>query len=299
MTRKYIKNCTGEQCEDEKTNSYLVSKIIFYTLLVCFMGVSFYVLFFSQYLQITDITVTGTTELNSQEIQQNIEESLQGKYLGVIPKNNFLFISQKKNEDLLIGNFKKIRSVMVTRKFPNALSIAIDERKALLVWCSNEKCYLLDEKGVAYNEAVFSSPELEQNHLLQINDLSSREVKIGEKIIEPVFEQYVLGIKDALAVAGFNATQQYSTPSRMAEEINVKTDQESEFYFSTQFDLLSAFRTLNAMLKKEISQEQRSNIAYIDLRNENKAFYKFKNTQPIAENQPIAIVEDKKEEKKN
>lgn len=296
MARKYIKNCTGDGCENNESSSKLFSRIVFFTLLVCFVGVSVHVLFFSQYLQVANITVTGNLELSNQEIHQSVEDSLQGKYLGVIPKNNFLFISQKRIESLLSGNFKKIRSVVMVKKFPDTVDITIDERKALLVWCSAEKCYLLDEKGVAYNEADFASAELVQNHLLQISDTSGRAVKIGEKIIEPAYEQYVLNIKDALAAVGFNTTEQYSTPSRMAEEINVKTDQESEFYFSTQFDLQSALRTLTVILKKEIPQEKRSDIAYIDLRNENKVFYKFKNTeQPAVENPEVANTEEKKE----
>ena len=299
MTIRYIKNCTGNQCETDRPGCDVVSKIIFYILLVCFVGVSVYVLFFSPYLQLTNITITGTQELSSQEIQQNVENSLQGNFFGAIPKNNFLFVSQKRMEGLLIGNYKKIRTVTVTKKFPDTVNISIDERKALLVWCAGEKCYLLDENGTAYSVADFSSPELVQNHLLQINDTSGREVTIGSQVIEPAYEQYVLSLRDVLAGVGFNLTDQYSTPSRMAEEINVKTDQDSELYFSTQFPLESALRTLSTILKKEITEDKRGDIAYIDLRNENKAFYKLKNAQPpVVENPPVASAEVKKEEKK-
>lgn len=299
MTRKYIKNCTGEQCETEKISSNVVSIVVFYTLAVFFVGVTVYVIFFSQYLQLSSITIDGTKELSNQEVQQKVDESLQGKYLGMIPKNNFLFISQRNIENLLIGNFKKIRTVSVTKKFPDTVSISIDERKALLVWCSGEKCYLLDENGTAYSVADFSSPELVQNNLLQINETSGREVTIGSKIIEPAYEQYVLGIKDALENIGFNVTNQYSTPSRMAEEINVRTDKDSEIFFSTQYPLESAVRTLATILKKEITEEKKGDIAYIDLRNENKAFYKFKNVEPpVTENPAVVNTEVKKEDKK-
>ncbi|KKQ53631.1 MAG: hypothetical protein US70_C0001G0035 [Parcubacteria group bacterium GW2011_GWD2_38_11] len=280
MGRKYIKNCTGNDCEEEKKASRFFSVFIFYTLLVCFIAVTGYVMFFSQHLQITSIVVSGTKELDGQEIQQIVSDSLAGKYLGIIPKNNFLFVSQGKFENLLNDKFKKIRTLSVIKKFPDTVNIDIDERKALLVWCSNEKCYLLDENGTAYSEADFSSPELLGNNLLQINETNGREVVIGTKIIEPFYEQYVLAIKDALRIDGFEITGQYFTPSRMAEEINVKTNQETEFYFSTQFSLDSAMRTLTTILKKEIPEDKKSEIAYIDLRNENKAFYKFKNIEP-------------------
>ncbi|HAS00008.1 MAG: hypothetical protein US57_C0008G0027 [Candidatus Moranbacteria bacterium GW2011_GWC2_37_73] len=288
MSRKYIKNCTGNDCEEEKKSSRFFSVFIFYTLLVCFIGVTGYVVFFSQHLQIVNITVLGTKELNGQEIQQIVSDSLQGKYLGIIPRNNFLFVSQRKFENLLNDKFKKIRTLSVIKKFPDTVSIEIDERKALLVWCSSEKCYLLDENGTAYSEADFSSPDLMGNNLLQINETNRRDVTIGDKIIEPSYEQYALAIKDSLAALGFEATGQYFTPSRMAEEINVKTNQETEFYFSTQFSLDSAIRTLETVLKKEIPEDKKGEIAYIDLRNENKVFYKFKNTDPPVDENPQA-----------
>jgi hypothetical protein len=138
---------------------------------------------------------------------------------------------------------------------------------------------LLDENGTAYSVADFSSPELVQNNLLQINETSGNDVIIGTKIIEPAYEQYVLGIKDALGGIGFNVVGQYFTPSRMAEEISVKTDQESELYFSTQYPLESAIRSLATVIKKEITEDKKGNILYVDLRNENKIFYKFKNIE--------------------
>ncbi|NTW27057.1 MAG: FtsQ-type POTRA domain-containing protein [Candidatus Moranbacteria bacterium] len=296
MAIRYIKNCTGDDCEGERKSSQVISKIIFYLLLVSFVAVFTYMLFFSQYLKVGNIEIVGTLELSSQEMKQGMEDSMQGKYFGIIPKNNFLFFSQKNVEKLLTDNYKKIRTVTVTKKFPDTINIVIDERKALLVWCAREECYLLDEQGFAYSVADFSSPELMQNHLLQINDASGREVSIGSKIIEPAYEQYVLSIKDELAKIGFNVTDQYWTPSRMAEEINVKTDQDLEFYFSTQFELKSALDTLNIILKKEIPKEKEAEIAYIDLRNENKAFYRFKNVEPVSENLEVAGEEVKKEE---
>lgn len=295
MTKKYIKNCTGEQCEEEKADPNIASRIVFHALSVCFICVSGYTLFFSEHLKVTNIEITGNNEIGKQEIQQEIENLLQGSLMGVIPKNNFLFISHKKIEQVLTDDFKKIRTVEVTKKFPDTVNIVIDERKALLVWCFADKCYLLDEEGYAYSVADFSSPELTQNHLLQINDESGREVSIGTKVIEPAYEQYVLSVKDALAAAGFNVTDQYWTPSRMAEEINVKTDQDLEFYFSTQFDLKSALKTLTTILKKEIPEEKRTEVAYFDLRNENKAFYKFKNVEPAPNESLIENAEEKKQ----
>jgi len=166
MSRRYIKNCTGDDCNKEKSSakanaiSKKISRAIFYILLIGFVAVSIYVIFFSPYLQITNITVSGTQELKSQDIRELIESSAQGNFLKFIPKNNSLFFTQKRIENLLENNFKKIRSAVVTKKFPDSISINIDERKAVMVWCSSENCFLIDENGTAYSSADFNSPEI-------------------------------------------------------------------------------------------------------------------------------------------
>ena len=309
MARKYIQNCTGDNCEMDggvkKTNliSKKISRIIFYILLVGFLSVTLYVVFFSPYLEISKVTIDGTQELNKSELQQKIDDFLQGKFFGIIPRNNFIFVSQKRIENILMGDFKKIRSVSVIKKFPDSVAVNIDERKALLVWCSNEKCFLIDENGFAYNEADFNSPELQQNHLLQINEEGGEPVTLNEKVIENDYEQYVLSIKDDLNRIGYDATDQYSTPSRMAQEIKVTTSQGPKLYLSTQFSLESAMKILTTLFKKEITGDMKNNLEYIDLRNETKIFYKFNGQQvqaPPVETQavPIETIETKKSEKK-
>jgi cell division septal protein FtsQ len=281
MARKYIKNCTGDSCEKSNTISRIIFRVLFYILLVAFAGVSAYMLFFSQYLQINKIEIAGNQELSGDAIRQTIEDYSDENFLGIVSKNNFLIISQNKLSDLLKNNFKKIRNVKVSKKFPDSISINIDERKAVLVWCAGEKCFLLDENGVAYNTADFDSQEITQNHLLKINDISERGLSIGEKIIDSDYEQYVIGIKEALKDINLNiGDQNYQTVSSMSEEIDIVTSDGIWIYFSTDFPLATAVKTLNIVLQKEIPREKLKDVEYIDLHSEGKVFYKFKNAEP-------------------
>ncbi|EKD46470.1 MAG: hypothetical protein ACD_67C00227G0001, partial [uncultured bacterium] len=58
-----------------------------------------------------------------------------------------------------------------------------------------------------------------------------------------------------------------------------------EIYFSMQFPLESAIDSLKVVLSKEIPEEKRGDVEYIDLRDENKVFYKFKSVEPVVENE--------------
>ncbi len=255
----------------------MLSRLIFYILLLAFFGVTIFILFFSSYLKITDIKIDGTRELEQVRIMQVLEGPFQGAYLGIFPRDNFLFISSSRIERILKESYKKIRQVRVEKKFPGSLEVIIDERKALLVWCSGENCFLIDDGGVAYSAANFGSQEIIENNLIKISDLSRGNVSIGEKVLNDGYEKYLLHIHDAAKEQGMELGNEYTTPSRMAEEIDAATPDGTRLQLSTQFALENAMRTLGIILKKEIPVEKRSELDYIDLRSENKAFYKFKN----------------------
>lgn len=298
MSRKYIKNCTGvrEECGEK---SHFLARLIFYVLLAVFLGVLIFVLFFSSYLQISHIFIDGVHELKENEIKNTVWKSMEGKYVSFLPKNNYLFISERKIDYLLKDQYKKIRSVEIEKKFPDYLRISISERKSVLVWCANDnECYLIDENGVAYAKADFNSQELIQNHLLKITDKSGENVHIGEKIMSSGFEEYLVSLKEKILTLGVEVDDQFSTTSRMSEEIFAKTIQGTEFYLSTQFPMESALKTLSVVFKKELPLTKLAEVEYIDARSENKIFYKLKQIQ-ASEQTVDSQTESRENENKN
>ena len=296
MSRRYIQNCTGGK-QNPKFSLVLdfISRVVFNILFIAFLVVLNYILFFSHVLEITDVKIVGNEVIGTEEIEKTFDEYAQKKILNILPRNNFLLISEHSVRNLLLENFKRIKSVEVVKKFPQSVEIKIQERKALLIWCSGQDCFFIDEDGDAYAKVDFSLPEIAQNDLIKIDDLSASAVNVGESITNPSYEQYVLDMKKALENIGFDPTS-YHTPSRVADEINVRTQQGPEFYFSTQFPLDSAMRAFSVVLEKEIPEDQHDNVAYFDLRSENKVFYKFKQmeVENAQENAPENFTEENK-----
>ncbi len=282
--KTYIQNCTGSHIKNEKKRASdkaadaVVSRVAFYFLLVAFLGVTGYVLFFSAYLKISTIVIKGNEELNSDEIKNVIESNQQGNILKVIPRDNFLLVSAKNSERSLMNEFRKIKQVTVVKKFPDTLEITLQERKALLILCSGEKCFLIDENGTAYSDANFDSPELTQNHLIKILDKSSQDIQIGDDVMDQAYIRYISALKESLQNIGVIIDGDFWTSSLVADEIDVKISEGGELYFSTQFPLENAVKTLDVILKKELVKTQQADIAYIDLRAENKVFYKLDNS---------------------
>ena len=88
MTRKYIQNCTGKDCDGNNGDqekvliSRKLARVIFYVLVVGFFAVLGYVLLFSAYLSIEKVEIAGVVELSETELQQKIKESFEGKFAG-------------------------------------------------------------------------------------------------------------------------------------------------------------------------------------------------------------------------
>ena len=269
----------------EKKMNPLLLRIVFDILLLAFFGIAGYIFFFSPYLRINKLVLSGVEELDYEKVLGEINSRIQGKYFNIVPRNNFILIFRKNLENDLLNKFKKIESVGITKEFPDKLEVAINERKALILWCSGGPCYITDSKGYAYAGADLGLPELEENNLIRLVDLSVRPVDLGQKVLEPDYIQFVLGIKrELLDELGLELEDEYSTKSSVAEEVRVKTKEGWDIYFNSKISFNQSVEILKMFLNEKIGTEEHAKLEYIDVRIENKVFYKFKDNENVEEN---------------
>lgn len=251
------------------------SRILFYFLAPLFCGVAIYIFIFSSFLEIKTISVNGTKELAGEDILKDLKSSLGGKHLGLIPKNNFILVSKSKLEKDLAGHFRKINSVGVKKIFPDILAVDISERRSLILWCSGGPCYIIDENGYAYIGIDLDSPEVVQNNLIELVDTGARPITIGEKILNEEYVSFLISLREEIRKnAGININTKWHTPSMVAEEVEIDTEEGWRLYFSGNVKPEKAIRTLKTFLDEEIGGEKRSKLEYVDLRVENKVYYK-------------------------
>lgn len=276
--------------KENQERSKVVSKIIFKLLCLIFVSVVVYVVFFSPFMQITKFEIAGNEELATDELRLESKKIFEGTYLGFIPKNNYLLFPVGRIKASLRDKFKKISDIETRKTFPDAFYFKITERKSLLVWCvKDDDCYLMDEKGITYSKVDFSAPEVVQNHLIKIFDLSTEGVNLGQKVITDEYLKYILAISEQFKnQVKISIGEQYTTPSAVSEEIAIVTDDGTKILLSTQFPLENAIKALEVFLQKRgDSQSHLAEFEYVDLRGENKIFYKLRNApaQEIAGNQ--------------
>lgn len=268
---------------DEKERSFF-GRLAFYFLLVLYVPVLIYAILFSSFMEIRNINIIGNKTLKTADILNTINETRSGKYFGLVPQNNYLLLSREKLSQRLTGEFKKIKNIEVSKSFPDSIRILIAEREALIVWCSGGPCYIIDELGYAYTPTDLDAPEVQENNLIQVIDSGIRTIDIGERVVSENYIQFLVMLRQIIGEkSGIRLTNEWKTPSPIAQEVEVQTLEGWRIIFSSEISPEKSIRTLETFLSEEIGEEKRTNLEYVDLRVENKVFYKIREEENESE----------------
>ena len=107
--------------------------------------------------QISSVTITGTSSLDSNEIQLAAQKHISGNYVLVIPRTNVLLFSKTMMNEYLMNQFPGIASVDTEFSSPTMLSISITEKKPAYLWCTAQ-CYFVDDSGMVYQDSPTFTP---------------------------------------------------------------------------------------------------------------------------------------------
>jgi len=241
-------------------------------LIILILGGFFYLICFSSFFQVKEITIAG--EKNVLKLKENInltiEEKLNKKILLFNTRSIFLVDLSGIGKDIL-NNFPKLDEVIIERRLPNALNVSVKERQEAVLWIQGDKRFLLDNKGTAFEEVFNIEPVI-----LKIENLrQSPKFELGTKVIGQETLNKIIALesklKDELKIplAGFIIVSE--------ARLNVKTSDGWEIYFNLQEDINWQLTKLKMDLEEEIPPDRRRDLEYIELRFGNFAPYKYKN----------------------
>jgi len=123
-------------------------------------------------LTISSVQAEGTSLVDPQQVQSVAETALEGNYLWIFPKRNFLLYPKKTIKREIEKEFPAFESVNVFLKDFHTLDIQVVERKASALWCEydgtlpdpfTDTCDLMDSRGYVY----LSAPEFKGNAYLK------------------------------------------------------------------------------------------------------------------------------------
>lgn len=247
-------------------------------LLYCSSGAAlaaaiFYFLFFSGYLNIREIVISGIDAPGSDEIRQISSEAVSGKKY-FIPRGNILIFSPGQLTDTIKNQFPILDEVTVEKRLLGKIIVKVKEReKAGMVCGGPEKaeCFYFDGQGVVFEE----SPEIISVSLLLLKDDSVAGISLPSQKYDKKTVEFIRAVKkDFSDKAGVGIEYFYFLNS--SGDIAAHSDKNFEIYLASgDHPLEDQARILKSILDGEI-KDKISVLDYIDLRVENRAYYKLK-----------------------
>ena len=234
---------------------------------------------------IAEVTVLGEEVTNEEEIVSRVERLLAGYYLWVFPRASVLTYPRRVIEQSLYEEFPIFKSVNLGVGELQTLLITVEERTPFALYCANTfssadaslpaqagECYFLDEEGFIFAPApsfsgavyfIYATRDPVENPLGK-RFMTIEEFKPLPKFIETLT---ILNIHPlALEVRD--------------DEYSLFLPNGGQIIWRKNNDLALLHSNLEAFLANDSIRTQENffdRILYLDLRTENKVFYKFKN----------------------
>ncbi len=254
----------------KKKKSIFKNRFFWLTILILIiLGGIFYLICFSSFFQVRKIEIVGNQKTETEKLLRNIEKKLEKKIF-FFPSQSIFLVNLKEINNLLLEKFPQVASVNLKRRFPDALSIEIKEREPVAIFSQQEKNFFIDKEGVIFEE-IFQ----EEWEMFKIKKLNlGKALNLGEKVVlkEELAQILEFGqkLKEDLKISPI----EFLIISE--EGINIKTSENWEIYFNPIENTEWQLTKLKAVLEKEIPQEKRKDLEYIDLRFGNFAPYKYR-----------------------
>lgn len=253
------------------------------------VGGIFYGVFFTPFLQIQHIEITGNQKITAERLQQIAKEHVSQKLL-FFEMNHFLLADAGGVTEEIRAAFPEVESVVVRKKFPDSLRVTVLEREGVAIWCQERsyeiaqegleeeeqrwfrQCFALDKHGVIFEER---EPERE----VIISKTGANASTIGQQVLDGEVMEKILSFQrqvDSLPLFQQVGLRISSFTVISDERVNAKISEGWELYVNPAGDIDWQITKGKLVLEKEVPFEKRPFLEYIDLRFGDQAYIKYR-----------------------
>ena len=226
---------------------------------------------------VTDVVILGENVVDKDQMTQAVEESLAGYYLWLVPRKSTLLYPRRTIEESLVGNFPRLKSVDLNLE-DNELLIAVEDRTPYALYCPNISlpasagdCFFLDEDGLIFAIA----PSFTGAVYFIYTTEEPIENPIGKKILATEgFKSIKEFIETLVGLSIYPVALEISS-----DEYSLSLANHARIIWRRESDFITIRSNLEAFLSNDTIRAQSNfldKILHLDLRTENKVFYKFK-----------------------
>ena len=225
--------------------------------------------FWIPWIRIQTIEIGGN--IDTAPIRAAIEQSMVDTNKYFAPKDNY-FLTRAADIEQLVKD-KDLGVAIVQIKFPRTITVNFPQREARFIICSEtDTCYYMNNEGLLFNE----SPQFSEYPLPLItispSVRSPREVRLGDQFADADTMRFINTTVRGLFALGI--TSKIIETNDMSE-IKIFTPEDWYIYLNTKTDPVKTAQNIRLLMDQKI-KNSRDALEYIDLRFENKAFYKLR-----------------------
>lgn len=241
-------------------------------------------------LAITSIRSEGNEFVTNDEISAVVKKSISGYYFYIFPKRNFLLLPHYQVKKDLGHEFERFSSITISIEKINTLVVKVVERKGKYLWCgtsfspgvlgSDQSCYFADDHGYIFASAPYFSGNV---YLKVYGGSTAPDTAVGTSIVSSDLFQKILIAKEGLEALGLVPEVVLITLPNTYEIYLERFSEGDTTPARIIFDFGTDPRIQIANLKTALTSEafkakfdaQKDKLEYIDLRYQNKVYYKF------------------------
>jgi len=144
---------------------------------------------------IVDVTVVGGETINVSEIERAVQSTLDGSYLGIIPRR-FTWLYPEAELLQQIDKVPRVYDIEINRQSKTELLVTFNEYTPDGLWCQsteNDNCVFINDQAYAYDQA----PQLSGGSLLRFVKLGEDTV-VGDTMLDTDSYRALVSVVDLL-----------------------------------------------------------------------------------------------------
>lgn len=224
----------------------------------------FWMIFFSPLFSVRDISVIGASVVGEEAIKERAAEGMVGRRWLVFPRESIFFYDTASLRNAIQESDTRIASAVITKHFPPALVVTIQEQTQVAVWQMNNRYFALNADGVATTEVVGD----QSKNLLLTSSARVEDVILGQWVVSKKVLDEVGAMYEALKKVDGITIESYDVAEESLFTIKARTGGGWSVYLSTHLALDDQMQKLRAFIAEKARQNKdwQKDLSYVDLR---------------------------------
>lgn len=239
---------------------------------------AFVAFFYIPYFKIKSVSVSGSETLRSSEIEKSIKDFISGREFWVLPRSSIFILSEDMIVSHLASTFPKLHKIAmeVEGLSPAALAISVKERTTWVVICNStalaanqNSCFYASSDGFLFGPAPKESGSL----FLHVKDERTENHSVGSYFLADSELKRINIILEKIKSATEKTVDEVVIKKNEIFYYEASSDAGWKIIFDSKTDPQRAAENFELAYKNTLNEDL-SKIDYIDLRFENRIFYK-------------------------